>query len=53
VEGLHEEIDFKVKVSRSELEELVKDYFDHIEAPIKQALSNTNVTVVGRVACIY
>ncbi|KAJ3414859.1 Hypoxia up-regulated protein 1 [Chytridiales sp. JEL 0842] len=45
VEGLHEEIDFKVKVTRAELEDLAKDYFEQVAAPINAVLAKGNVTL--------
>ncbi|KAG2181833.1 hypothetical protein INT44_008649 [Umbelopsis vinacea] len=38
VEGLHEEQDFKMKVTRSELENLCKDLLARVDTPIKTVL---------------
>ncbi|CAO3677928.1 unnamed protein product [Umbelopsis vinacea] len=38
VEGLHEEQDFKMKVTRAELESLCGDLLDRVDAPIKTVL---------------
>ncbi|KAI8619321.1 Hsp70 protein-domain-containing protein [Chytriomyces sp. MP71] len=43
VEGLHEEIDFKVKVTRSELEALCGDYFKKVLEPIKAVLKQADL----------
>ncbi|KAF9344770.1 hypothetical protein BGX26_003933 [Mortierella sp. AD094] len=43
VENLMEEIDFKVKVTRTELEELSKDLFARVRGPIDAALKESNM----------
>ncbi|KAJ3071597.1 Hypoxia up-regulated protein 1 [Podochytrium sp. JEL0797] len=43
VEGVHEEIDFKVKVTRAELEKLCGDFFDKLVVPIKSVLKEAKV----------
>ncbi|KAI8346979.1 Hsp70 protein-domain-containing protein [Mortierella sp. GBAus27b] len=43
VENLMEEIDFRIKVSRAELEELSKDLFDRVRGPIDAALTSANM----------
>ncbi|KAF8977992.1 hypothetical protein BGZ46_006966, partial [Entomortierella lignicola] len=43
VENLMEEIDFKVKVSRAELEDLSKDLFARVRGPIDAALKESNM----------
>ncbi|ORY26444.1 HSP70-domain-containing protein [Rhizoclosmatium globosum] len=43
VEGLHEEIDFRVKVTRAELEGLCGDYFKKLTEPIKAVLKEANL----------
>jgi len=45
IEGLFEEKDFRVKVTRSELEEMCKDLFDRVEKPIKMALDAAAMTM--------
>ncbi|GAB5586845.1 lumenal Hsp70 protein [Umbelopsis nana] len=39
VEGLHEEQDFKIKVTRDELESLCADLLDRVDIPIKTVLA--------------
>lgn len=38
-----EEIDFKIKISRAELEELSQDLFDRVRGPIDAALTSANM----------
>ena len=45
VEGLLEEIDFKAKVSREELEELSADLFEKVTKPIEEALKISQITL--------
>ncbi|XP_052061435.1 hypoxia up-regulated protein 1-like isoform X3 [Mytilus californianus] len=45
VEGLLEEIDFKTKVTREELEELSKDLFEKVTQPIEEALKVSQITL--------
>ncbi|XP_071176738.1 hypoxia up-regulated protein 1-like isoform X4 [Mytilus edulis] len=45
VEGLLEEIDFKTKVTRDELEELSKDLFEKVTKPIEEALKVSQITL--------
>ncbi|KAI9021643.1 Hsp70 protein-domain-containing protein [Phycomyces nitens] len=45
LEGLHEGIDFKMKVSRVELERLCADLLDRINKPIETALLAANMNV--------
>ncbi|CAG2256140.1 HYOU1 [Mytilus edulis] len=45
VEGLLEEIDFKTKVTREELEELSKDLFEKVTKPIEEALKVSQITL--------
>ncbi|VVT49787.1 uncharacterized protein SAPINGB_P002443 [Magnusiomyces paraingens] len=41
VESLHEDIDFKTKVTRAEFEDLIKEDLEKVTAPIYTALKNT------------
>lgn len=43
---MFEEIDFKAKVTREELEELCADLYERIDEPVKQALKVADVTMV-------
>ena len=47
IEGLFEEKDFRLKVLRSELEEMCKDLFDRVDQPIKMALDAAAMTMVS------
>lgn len=42
VEGLHEEIDFKFKVTRKDVEELIADVVERVYKPIESALAAAN-----------
>jgi hypoxia up-regulated 1 len=46
-EGLYEDIDFKYKLSRTELENLAADFVSRVDGPINQALKLANVTFEG------
>lgn len=46
VEGLLEEIDFRTKVTREELEDLSKDLFEKVTKPIEEALKISQITMV-------
>ena len=39
VEGLHEEIDFRTRVTREELETICADLFDRVKSPIESVLA--------------
>ena len=41
-----DEIDFRMKVTRSELEEMCSDLFDRIADPVKLALEAADMTMV-------
>ncbi|XP_063217680.1 hypoxia up-regulated protein 1 isoform X1 [Bacillus rossius redtenbacheri] len=45
VEGLLDDIDFKLHVTRDELEELSADLFDRVKAPVEQALKSSGLTM--------
>ena len=53
IEGLFEEKDFRLKVLRSELEEMCKDLFDRVDQPIKMALDAAAMTMVSSVKKIF
>ena len=42
------EIDFRLKVTRAELEEMCADMFDRIGDPVKQALEAADMTMVRK-----
>lgn len=46
IEGLHEELDFKTKITRAELESLSKDLLDRIRGPIDTVLKTAKMKVV-------
>ena len=43
-----DEIDFRLKVTRAELEEMCADMFDRIGDPVKQALEAADMTMVRK-----
>ncbi|KAJ8267113.1 hypothetical protein GJAV_G00138600 [Gymnothorax javanicus] len=45
VEGLLDDIDFKAKVTRSELEMLCRDLFERVPGPVKEALSSAEMSM--------
>ncbi|KAI9363372.1 Hsp70 protein-domain-containing protein [Zopfochytrium polystomum] len=45
VEGLHEDIDFKVKITRAQLEAVAADLVGRVATPIKDAIAKTNLTL--------
>uniref|UniRef100_A0A1B6CKK6 Hypoxia up-regulated protein 1 n=1 Tax=Clastoptera arizonana TaxID=38151 RepID=A0A1B6CKK6_9HEMI len=45
IEGLIDEIDFKLQVTREEFEGLCKDLFDRIKNPIEQAIKSSGITM--------
>ncbi|KAG2214044.1 hypothetical protein INT46_004959 [Mucor plumbeus] len=45
IEGLHEGIDFKLKVTRAELENICKDLIARVRSPLQTALDAANMTV--------
>ena len=46
IEGLHEDVDFRAKVTRVELEEICSDLFERVSDPIRQALEAADMTMV-------
>ena len=48
VEGLLDDEDFKMKVSRSEMEELCEDMFNRVTKPIDDALKASEITLVSK-----
>ncbi|XP_053308574.1 hypoxia up-regulated protein 1 isoform X2 [Spea bombifrons] len=45
IEGLMDDIDFKAKVTRQELEELCTDIFTRVSVPVQQALSSAEMNM--------
>ncbi|XP_014255771.1 hypoxia up-regulated protein 1 isoform X2 [Cimex lectularius] len=45
VEGLLDEVDFKLQVTRDEFENLCKDLFDRVQQPIETALKTSGLTM--------
>ncbi|XP_077106071.1 hypoxia up-regulated protein 1 isoform X2 [Ranitomeya variabilis] len=45
IEGLMDDIDFKVKVTRQELEELCADLFERVSSPVQKALSSAEMNM--------
>ncbi|CAG9762945.1 unnamed protein product [Ceutorhynchus assimilis] len=54
VEGLLDEKDFKLLVTRDELEALIEDLFERVAKPVEQALKSAHLTidVVGQVVLV-
>ena len=46
IEGLLDDEDFKMKVTRAELEHLCEDMFDRVTKPIEDALKASEITLV-------
>lgn len=46
IEGLLEDVDFRQKVTRAELEELCSDLFERVGDPVQQALQAADMTMV-------
>ncbi|CAI8027668.1 Hypoxia up-regulated protein 1 (Fragment) [Geodia barretti] len=46
VEGLLEDVDFKLKVTREELEAMCSDLYDRVQEPVRQALEAADMTMV-------
>ncbi|KAG8141681.1 putative Hypoxia up-regulated protein [Naja naja] len=46
IEGLLDDIDFKAKVSRQELENLCSDLFERVAGPVRQALSSAEMSLL-------
>ena len=46
IEGVIDEIDLKIKVTREEFEELCKDLFDRIKKPVEDAIRSAGVSYV-------
>ena len=45
IEGLLDEQDFKFKVTREKFEELCKDLFDRVAAPVQKAIQNAGISL--------
>ncbi|KAF2735698.1 actin-like ATPase domain-containing protein [Polyplosphaeria fusca] len=44
-EGLYEDVDFRYKLSRTQLEDLATEHANRVQAPIKQALDAAGLTI--------
>ena len=47
IEGLLDDEDFKMKVTRAELEHLCEDIYDRVTKPIEDALKASEITPVS------
>lgn len=47
MEGLHEQLDFRTKVTRAELEALCSDLLVRVSGPIESALKASNMSAVS------
>ncbi|KAJ1921544.1 lumenal Hsp70 protein [Mycoemilia scoparia] len=45
IESLHEEVDFRIKITREELQEACKDLRDRLNVPLNNVISAANVTI--------
>ncbi|XP_030077165.1 hypoxia up-regulated protein 1 isoform X2 [Microcaecilia unicolor] len=45
IEGLMDDIDFKAKVSRQELEEMCGDLFERVDAPVQEAVRSAEMSL--------
>ncbi|XP_038609730.1 hypoxia up-regulated protein 1 [Tachyglossus aculeatus] len=45
IEGLMDDVDFKAKVTRAELEDLCADLFERVPGPVRQALSSAEMSL--------
>lgn len=45
IEGLIDEIDFRLQVTREEFENLNKDLFDRVKLPVENALKTSGLTL--------
>ena len=48
VEGLLEDIDFRLKVTREDLDAMCSDLYDRVQEPVRQALEAADMTLVSR-----
>ena len=46
VEGLLEDVDFRLKVTREELDAMCSDLYDRVQEPVRQALAAADMTLV-------
>ena len=51
IEGLIDEIDMKIKVTREEFEHMCKDLFDQIKKPVEDAIKTAGVNFVSLKCC--
>ena len=47
VEGLLEDVDFRLKVTRDELDAMCSDLYDRVQEPVRQALEAADMTMVS------
>lgn len=47
MEGLHEDIDFRAKVTREELDTLLAEFYERVPAPLNDALKMADLPVVS------
>lgn len=47
VEGLLEDVDFRLKVTREELDAMCSDLYDRVQEPVRQALEAADMTMVS------
>lgn len=47
VEGLLEDVDFRLKVTREELDAMCTDLYDRVQEPVRQALEAADMTMVS------
>ena len=52
IEGLHEDIDFRTKVTRTVVEELSSDLLERVKWPMTQALEAADMTMVNMVVIV-
>ena len=47
MEGLLEDVDFRLRVTREELDTMCSDLYDRVGEPVRQALEAADMTMVG------
>ena len=47
VEGLLEDVDFRLKVTREEVDAMCSDLYDRVQEPVRQALQAADMTMVA------
>ena len=53
VEGLLEDVDFRARVTREQLEELCSDLLERVEGTVEQALHAADITMVRVLPAFY